>query len=321
MRKLTKLAALCISAAVLMFFVACSDGSENGSASGTSDIMAPASVTNLAAESKDSRVLLTWTDAKDSDVLFYEVSHSGSGAINRALSFNKSCLYVAQGAGGCYVSGLTNDTEYTFNVVTVDINGNRSAKASVNATPSIPEEEILTIDLSADVPNENGYSGNKTCTSLTVTAKINTDYTVKKVTYQKDGSLNANTLIKYGAEAEMTGNDDKTWTFTIEGNSESVNGSYTVAALDIAGREEIEVITIDQFDFTGPSPVSDYEIAYDSDEETMTLTWTDPTDEDFSHVEIYYVSCDGSTVTDPSESVIVKKGVNTLTFTDIDASN
>ena len=48
------------------------------------DESAPAAVTNLTATAKDTRVLLTWTDATDGDVYGYEVSYSGSAPINRA---------------------------------------------------------------------------------------------------------------------------------------------------------------------------------------------------------------------------------------------
>ncbi|MCI6826907.1 MAG: chitobiase/beta-hexosaminidase C-terminal domain-containing protein, partial [Spirochaetia bacterium] len=49
------------------------------------DETAPASVTELTAIPKDSRILLTWKDAADSDVYGYEVSYSGTKPINRTV--------------------------------------------------------------------------------------------------------------------------------------------------------------------------------------------------------------------------------------------
>ena len=50
------------------------------------DTIAPAAVTNLVATAKESRVLLTWTDAADTDIYGYEISYSGKQAINRAIT-------------------------------------------------------------------------------------------------------------------------------------------------------------------------------------------------------------------------------------------
>ena len=47
------------------------------------DETAPANVTELIAQAKDSRILLTWKDAADSDIYGYEVSYSGTKPINR----------------------------------------------------------------------------------------------------------------------------------------------------------------------------------------------------------------------------------------------
>lgn len=103
------------------------------------DETAPAAVTNIeAAAIGDSRVLLTWTDAADNDVFGYEVSYSGSGAINRAAlsAMPENSMMVAQGNGGCYVSNLINGTEYTFTVKTVDTSGNKSEGVTAKATPT-----------------------------------------------------------------------------------------------------------------------------------------------------------------------------------------
>ena len=81
------------------------------------DTIAPAAVTNLVATAKESRVLLTWTDAADTDIYGYEVSYSGTSAINRAIkALDKTSMIAPHGAGGCYVSGLSNGIEYTFTV-------------------------------------------------------------------------------------------------------------------------------------------------------------------------------------------------------------
>ncbi|MCI5523841.1 MAG: chitobiase/beta-hexosaminidase C-terminal domain-containing protein, partial [Spirochaetia bacterium] len=76
------------------------------------DEIAPANVTDLAAQEKDSRVLLTWTDAADEDVYGYEITYSGTNPINRVVlpALDSKTMMAGKGAGGCYVSGLENGT-------------------------------------------------------------------------------------------------------------------------------------------------------------------------------------------------------------------
>ena len=52
---------------------------------------------------------------------------------------------------------------------------------------------------------------------------------------------------------------------------------------------------------------------------SVTLTWNDPSDEDFDHVEISFVSNDGTSDSEKSEIVTVAKGVQTKVFDGIDS--
>ena len=92
------------------------------------DETAPANVTELTATPKDSRILLTWKDAEDSDIYGYEVSYSGTKPINRVVlpALDITSMMVSPKAGGTYINGLTNGTEYTFTLKTVDTSGNKS---------------------------------------------------------------------------------------------------------------------------------------------------------------------------------------------------
>ncbi len=313
MKNLLKLAMLILGIALLSVFASC-----NGE---VVDETAPSSVTNLTATAKDSRVLLTWTDAADSDIYGYEVSCSGTNAINRVVlpALDSTSMMVPQGAGGTYVSGLTNGTEYTFTVKTVDTSGNKSAGVTVKAAPVAGE--TLKIALTAEVPHENGYSGNKSNTKVTVTANITTASTVKKVVWKKEGSLIAKTLL---ADAEATAatvsNDNAKWTFDITATDESANGIYTVAAIDEAGREEAEQITIDNFEFTAPKKVEVTNAVYSSDLSAIILKWTEPGDSDYDHVDISFTSNDGTSDSTASQAVSVTKGTANKTFSSIDGA-
>ena len=283
------------------------------------DETAPASVTELTATPKDSRILLTWKDAADSDIYGYEVSYSGTKPITRVVlpALDTTSMMVPPKAGGTYINGLTNGTEYTFTVKTVDTSGNKSEGVSVTGTPV--EDETLKIGLTASVPQENGYTGNKSNTKVTVTAKITTTSKVKKVVWKKDGSLIAKTLLAdENAAAATETEDNAVWTFDITAQDESANGSYTVAAIDEAGREESEQITIDNFDFTPPGKVKVTSAVYSSENSSIVIDWKEPVDADYHHVDITFTTNDGISDSEPSQAITVNKGTLNETFSEID---
>ncbi len=274
------------------------------------DTTAPADVTELAAVAKDSSVLITWKDAADKDIYGYLVNWETAGA-GRAAALEKDSLIVAKGQQGCIVTGLANGTEYTFTVKTMDTSGNKSKGVAKNATPkAVPEGETLKINFA--VPEE------KSNTSVTVTVIIETAAKdVKKVMYKKAGSLIASELLKDpgATEAAKDSTDSKKWTFVLEATDESANGMYTVAAIDYDGREEAAQIKIDSFDFTAPKVASGLEAKLSSEKTFVTLTWKDPGDEDFDHVEICFVSNDGTVDSEKSGIDPVAKGVEKKVFT------
>ena len=279
------------------------------------DTTAPADVTELAAVAKDSSVLITWKDAADKDIYGYLVSWKTAGA-GRAAALEKDSLIVAKGQQGCIVTGLANGTEYTFTVKTMDTSGNKSKGVAKNATPkAVPEGETLKINFA--VPEE------KSNTSVTVTVIIETAAKdVKKVVYKKAGSLIASELLKDPGATEVVkdSTDSKKWTFVLEATDESANGMYTVAAIDYDGREEAAQIAISNFDFTAPKVASELAAELSTEKTSVTLTWKDPDDKDFDHVEICFVSNDGTSDSEKSEAVEVKKGVQNKVFDKIDSN-
>lgn len=147
----------------------------------TSDKTAPANVTSLTAIAKDKSVLLTWTDADDSDIYGYEVSWTSGTASRSVVALEADSMIVAKGLGGAIVRNLTNGTEYTFTVKSVDTSLNKSKGVTAAATPvEVSSKDVLKIDLSVPEAKSN--------TSVTVTAQITTAGTVKKVVYKKDAA-------------------------------------------------------------------------------------------------------------------------------------
>ena len=182
----------------------------------------------------------------------------------------------------------------------------------------------LAIALTSEVPHLNGYTGTKSNTSVTVTANITSADAIKKVVWKKNGSLIAKVLLSdsEATAATVSASDNTKWTFTINATDETANGTYTVAAIDNAGREEAEEIEIDCFDFTPPNKVivatgtaSNIESLY-----FITLSWSNPAATDFDHLEITYTYNNGTAESELSEAVTIAKGTTTKSFT-IDNSN
>ena len=176
------------------------------------------------------------------------------------------------------------------------------------------KSETETMKIALSVPEA------KSNTFVTVTVNITTPAKkIVDVVYKKDGGVNAAALLADAdaKKAEQNSVDNKKWTFEITAADETANGTYTVAALDSGGREEIAQITIDNFDFTPPAKVKGVTATYSSELKVIILNWTNPADSDFDHVEIVYTTNDG---TDSEESEAIAESSANKTFSDIDGN-
>ena len=231
------------------------------------DGVAPADVTNLVVTNKDASVLLTWADATDEDIYGYEVTWNKNAPINRSAAMESNSMMVAPGAKGCYISNLTNGTEYAFTVKTVDTSGNKSAGVTKTITPTIIVDTKKDISL---VPSTT----EKTNQDVTVKVEINFEIaeSVEKILYKVD------------IDIDLSGDD-------ITESKEFVvteNDTYTVVIKYTDGTFEFFFIDINNIDKTGPNRVSDVNIAYSKETGKITLSWTNPTDEDFAGTKIIY---------------------------------
>ncbi len=323
MKKQFKLINVLLSVLLALAFVSCKVELKSEESGKSEDSGSPAEVTNLKAAAKNAQILLTWTDATDEDIFGYEVTCSEVALINRSINAPaKNSMIISQGAGGCFVSNLKNGTEYTFTVTTLDTSGNKSSGVTVKATPVRGGTgEAMNISLTPSVPHQNGYTGNKSNTIVTITVNITSTGAVEKVVYKKDGSIKAKTLLADSkALSAIATEDNKVWKIYLSATDETANGTYTVAAIDKEGREEVEQIIIDQFDFTPPAKVKSVTGEYTSDSSIITLNWTNPADSDYDHVEISYTTNDGIRNSEPSQAIIVTKESNNKIFNEIDGT-
>lgn len=89
----------------------------------------PADVTDGAATAGDTLATLTWVDPVDADLDHIEITHDQTGGATPQI--------VAAGVQTLVAEELTNDTLYTFTIKAVDVNGNKSAGATVTVTPTV----------------------------------------------------------------------------------------------------------------------------------------------------------------------------------------
>jgi hypothetical protein len=98
------------------------------------DTTPPAEVTGLSAVAGHQQVTLSWAAPADSDFAKVEITHNQSGG-GTAKAVNK-------GTNSYTWTSLTNGTEYTFTVKTVDSTGNKSAGKTKTATPATVAERV-----------------------------------------------------------------------------------------------------------------------------------------------------------------------------------
>ena len=258
-----------------MIFTGCYSEVETQSGNNTSDKTAPADVTDLTATNKGASVLLTWTDATDEDIYGYEVTWNNNAPINRSAAMESNSMMVAPGAKGCYISNLTNGTEYAFTVKSVDTSGNKSAGVTKTITPSIIEKSPLAITLTANTTS-------KTSQDVVITVNATTDNAseVKKIAY-KEGTL-------ADIESVLSGTDIS----TTKEITATENATFTVAVTDTAGRRELAFVTVDNIDKTAPTQVANVMPSYSRNNNAIKLSWTNPADEDFAGTEIVYCKKD-----------------------------
>ena len=246
----------------------------------TSDKTAPANVTKLTATNKDASVLLTWTDATDEDIYGYEVTWNKNAPINRSAAMEANSMMVAPGANGCYISNLTNGTEYVFTVKSVDTSGNKSAGVTKTITPIIIEKTALQIALE---PNTTKRTNKDVV--ITVNATTDSASKIKKITYVEGTESKIDTVL---AGTNITETKEITAT---------ENATFTVAVTDTAGRRELAFVTVNNIDKTAPAQVANVMPSYSRNDNSITLSWTNPADKDFAGTEIVYGKTDSEETT------------------------
>ncbi|AIW89245.1 MULTISPECIES: DUF1566 domain-containing protein [unclassified Treponema] len=232
----------------------------NPNVSAAQDTTPPAEVTELTAAAGNGKVSLSWTNPADADLYQVEITASpAAGTLTNAVYLSaekgKAMSFTAE--------GLTSGTAYTFTVKTIDKALNKSKDGVSKTVTTNAASSVMTITLT-QVPVKTEW------TKDSVTITVSSDTSLKEAKWKKGSGLSAKDVLENGTE--ITGNS-----FTVTANS-----IYSVAVLDNDGRREVETITITNIDKTPPAKVKNLSAVYDSGNQKIIVTWTNPTDSDFA---------------------------------------
>ena len=87
----------------------------------------PSEITNLVAKPGNSKITLSWDNPGEEDLSKVIITYDTNNTLEVDVSPNTSTTQE--------ITSLTNDTEYTFNIKTVDKQGKESYVTSITATP------------------------------------------------------------------------------------------------------------------------------------------------------------------------------------------
>lgn len=265
MKNLKWLAAFLIVATLFSGIIGCKQEPEIQYVEKQPDGVAPADVTELKATNKGASVLLTWADATDEDIYGYEVTWKTSSKSKAAAAMEPNSMMVAPDTKCCYVTNLENGTEYIFTVKTVDTSGTKSAGISKTITPTSYTDVSL-------VPSTT----EKTNQDVTVNVEINPEIAekVEQILYLQ-GFTNSIKIFSLDITSEKS-------------FSANISTVYTVATKYTDGTFDIFYIVIPNIDKTAPAKVANVKTTYSKETRKITLSWENPTDEDFVGTKIVY---------------------------------
>ena len=237
----------------------------------------PAEVTALNAIAGDGKVSLSWTNPADEDLYQVEITASpAAGTLSNAVYLSakkdENMSFTAE--------GLTNGTGYTFTVKTIDKSLNKSEGTST-------AEAVKPVDTSdktppAEVTALNAVAGDGKI-SLSWKNPADEDLYQVEITASPAAGTLANAVYLSAKKSESM-------SFTAEGLTNGTAYRFTVKTIDkslnksAGAKTQNPVKPVSGTDSTPPAEVTALNaIAGDG---KVSLSWTNPADEDLYQVEI-----------------------------------
>ncbi|GHU86717.1 hypothetical protein FACS189476_00440 [Spirochaetia bacterium] len=261
------------------------------------DRTAPAEVSGLTATPGNAQVVLTWNDPLDSDFRNVTITQhvrlpSGNVAVLQLES-------VRKGTQTRTFTGLTNGTDYTFTVKTVDKADNSSAGTSVTVTPVDPSivsvSGVTVSPASASV--EKGKSQQFTASVTGINNPAQTvSWSILEAGRKRGTTIGVNGLLTVAPDEILTD-------LTVQATSTVDNTK--------SGTESVTVVP----DATAPEGVGNLNAT--AGDTRVILTWTDPADWDFKNVVITYMNGTAQSVTVPkgTQTAVISGLINGTLYT------
>ena len=244
----------------------------------------PGPVTALSASAGDGQVTLSWTNPADASVVRITTTTPPSTQVVSAVGTTQMQV----------ITGLMNGTEYTFNVVAIDVYGNASTPAEIMATP-VPEvsiyhqhdrasttiasfeavDHVAVVEMDSGVAPPDGLAVTLTPPAGVFSFASNT------------GTIAGNTFTIPGGQSSAT--------FTVTILSATAEN---ITIVDGEGYEPGTRATIsysvgDSSDTTDPGPVT--ALSASAGDGQVTLFWTNPQEESQDAVRVRITTTTGTT--------------------------
>ncbi|MDA3852278.1 MAG: fibronectin type III domain-containing protein [Spirochaetaceae bacterium] len=243
---------------VELLSMSCKNPTMNGSIE--KDTTAPAEVTHLSASANDSQITLQWTNPDDLDFNHCLISYrEDSQWIDSPEQFSHEIGVIQD---------LENQRGYQFLIRTVDNSGNFSEGITIGATPQIPLYAEEVTNLTAE-PGHNAIV-------LRWSNPTKNDFHSCEILYGIDSEYSI-----YHGDINPLGT-------TIENLINDQQYNFTILCVNNQGLKSPGIsISEAPRDMRPPKEVVNLEII--SSDGEVTLSWENPSDEDFHHCEISYI--------------------------------
>ena len=252
------------------------------------DTSPPTEITPTVSAAPDGSVEIAWTDPGDAD--FSHVLITWEPAVTGV----EQPVRVEKGVERAVITGLTDGTEYMFTVVSVDSAGNQatpSAPAGVTADATPPD--LVTSFTHTLTPNGG--------VTFTWDDPSDSDFSHARIVWNSDRSP---LRIDKGIE-----------TAVVTGLSHGANYQVRIQSVDIVGNGSIFRVSLPFVpDAVAPLAVTNINSTVTS--ASISLTWTDPTANDLSHINVTWSPADGG----QQQPLRIDPGVQAAALTGLDSA-